>query len=168
MCLEDKRIEFEAETDTGAGGDSRRRTRIGDRTGMRHRRGQGIRHGVRADPAGAPAGQQGVGRGSPTRAVTDLADQLTELEVDKVTVESTSDYWRIRYYLLEATGLDVQLVNARAVKKCPAGPKPTNATLSGWPSSPKRGCCGPHSCRPRRSDSCACPLTLVIFRSGNE
>ncbi|OOK70847.1 putative transposase [Mycobacterium kansasii] len=50
MCLEDKRIEFEAETDTGAGGDSRRRTRIGDRTGMRHRRGQGIRHGVRADP----------------------------------------------------------------------------------------------------------------------
>ena len=29
-----------------------------------------------------------------TGAVSDLADQLTELGVEKVTVESTSDYWR--------------------------------------------------------------------------
>lgn len=51
-----------------------------------------------------------------TGAVTDLADQLIELGVEKVTVESTSDYWRIWYYLLEAAGLDVQLVNARDVR----------------------------------------------------
>jgi transposase len=58
-----------------------------------------------------------------TGAVTDLADQLIELRVEKVTVESTSDYWRIWYYLLEAAGLDVQLVNARDVKNVPGRPK---------------------------------------------
>ena len=58
-----------------------------------------------------------------TGAVTDLADQLIELGVEKVTVESTSDYWRIWYYLLEAAGLDVQLVNARDVKNVPGRPK---------------------------------------------
>ena len=34
-------------------------------------------------------------------------------------MESTSDYWRIWYYLLEAAGLSVQLVNARDVKNVP-------------------------------------------------
>ncbi|TQC48044.1 IS110 family transposase, partial [Rhodococcus sp. WS4] len=58
-----------------------------------------------------------------TGAVTDLAEQLVELEIEKVTVESTSDYWRIWYYLLEAAGLDVQLVNARDVKNVPGRPK---------------------------------------------
>jgi transposase len=58
-----------------------------------------------------------------TNTVTDLAAQLVELGVEKVTVESTSDYWRIWYYLLEAAGLDVQLVNARDVKNVPGRPK---------------------------------------------
>ena len=58
-----------------------------------------------------------------TGAVIELADQLTELGIEKVTVESTSDYWRIWYYLLEAAGLDVQLVNARDVKNVPGRPK---------------------------------------------
>src|ERR1700757_1762204 len=56
-------------------------------------------------------------------AVSELAGQLAELEVEKVTIESTSDYWRIWYYLLEAAGLDVQLVNARDVKNVPGRPK---------------------------------------------
>ena len=43
-----------------------------------------------------------------TGAIDQLAQQLIELEVEKVTVESTSDYWRIWYYLLEAAGLSVQ------------------------------------------------------------
>jgi len=60
---------------------------------------------------------------STTSAVSDLAGQLMELGVEKVTVESTSDYWRIWYYLLEAAGLDVQLVNARDVKNVPGRPK---------------------------------------------
>ena len=38
-------------------------------------------------------------------------------------MESTSDYWRIWYYLLEDQGLDVQLVNARDVKNVPGRPK---------------------------------------------
>ncbi len=60
---------------------------------------------------------------STTSAVSDLAGQLMELGVEKVTVESTSDYWRIWYYLLEAAGLEVQLVNARDVKNVPGRPK---------------------------------------------
>jgi Transposase len=58
-----------------------------------------------------------------TGAITELAEQLRELGIEKVTVESTSDYWRIWYYLLEDQGLDVQLVNARDVKNVPGRPK---------------------------------------------
>jgi transposase len=58
-----------------------------------------------------------------TGAITGLAEQLVELCIEKVTVESTSDYWRIWYYLLEDQGLDVQLVNARDVKNVPGRPK---------------------------------------------
>jgi transposase len=58
-----------------------------------------------------------------SEAVTELAAQLINLGIEKVTIESTSDYWRIWYYLLEAAGLDVQLVNARDVKNVPGRPK---------------------------------------------
>lgn len=58
-----------------------------------------------------------------TNAVSDLAADLVAVGVEKVTVESTSDYWRIWFYLLEAAGLDVQLVNARDVKNVPGRPK---------------------------------------------
>jgi transposase len=58
-----------------------------------------------------------------TNAVSDLAADLLAAQVEKVTVESTSDYWRIWFYLLEAAGLDVQLVNARDVKNVPGRPK---------------------------------------------
>ena len=58
-----------------------------------------------------------------TGAITELGQQLVELGVEKITVESTSDYWRIWYYLLEAAGLSVQLVNARDVKNVPGRPK---------------------------------------------
>jgi transposase len=58
-----------------------------------------------------------------TNAVVDLAADLVVAGVEKVTVESTSDYWRIWFYLLEAAGLDVQLVNARDVKNVPGRPK---------------------------------------------
>jgi transposase len=58
-----------------------------------------------------------------TGAITELADQLIESGIEKVTVESTSDYWRIWYYLLEAARLKVDLVNARDVKNVPGRPK---------------------------------------------
>jgi transposase len=38
-------------------------------------------------------------------------------------LESTSDYWRSFYYLLEAAGLTVWLVNAAQVKNFPGRPK---------------------------------------------
>jgi transposase len=58
-----------------------------------------------------------------TNAVVELAEHLAGAGIQKVTVESTSDYWRIWFYLLEARGLDVQLVNARDVKNVPGRPK---------------------------------------------
>ncbi len=58
-----------------------------------------------------------------TNAVLELAGQLVAERVEKVTLEATSDYWRIWFYLLEAAGLDVQLVNARDVKAAPGRPK---------------------------------------------
>ena len=44
-----------------------------------------------------------------TRAVTELGRRLLSDRVQMVTLEATSDYWRIFYYLLEALGLAVQL-----------------------------------------------------------
>jgi transposase len=58
-----------------------------------------------------------------TRGVTELAEHLVGERIEKVTVESTSDYWRIWFYLLEAAGLAVQLVNARDVKNVPGRAK---------------------------------------------
>jgi transposase len=65
-----------------------------------------------------------------TGAISELAEQLVELDIEKVTVESTSDYWRIWYYLLEDDGLDVQLVNARDVKTCRDGPRQAGCGLA--------------------------------------
>lgn len=60
---------------------------------------------------------------SRTSAVLALGESLLEQGVQMVTLESTSDYWRIFFYLLEASGLRVQLVNARDVKNVPGRPK---------------------------------------------
>lgn len=56
-------------------------------------------------------------------AVTELGDHLRARQIQKVTLESTSDYWRIWFVLLEAAGLSVQLVNAREVKNVPGRAK---------------------------------------------
>jgi hypothetical protein len=45
-----------------------------------------------------------------TNAILELAGHLTGLQIEKVVLESTSDYWRPFYYLLEAAGLTVELV----------------------------------------------------------
>jgi transposase len=56
-------------------------------------------------------------------AVTELADHLRCHQIEVVTLESTSDYWRIWWVVLEAAGLTVQLVNARSVKNVPGRAK---------------------------------------------
>lgn len=58
-----------------------------------------------------------------TRAISEVAEQLVAERVEMVTLEATSDYWRPWFYLLEAAGVPVQLVNARDVKNVPGRPK---------------------------------------------
>jgi transposase len=61
----------------------------------------------------------------PARAqdVTELAGRLLGDGVELVVMESTSDYWRMWYYLLEAAGLNVQLVNSRHARQLAGRPK---------------------------------------------
>ena len=58
-----------------------------------------------------------------SKAVIELGDYLRARQIQVVTLESTSDYWRIWFVILEAAGLRVQLVNARAVKNAPGRAK---------------------------------------------
>jgi transposase len=58
-----------------------------------------------------------------TRSLLVMADRLGELGVTRVVMEATSDYWKGIYYLLEAHGFEVWLVNARDVKHLPGRPK---------------------------------------------
>lgn len=58
-----------------------------------------------------------------TRSLLVLADRLAGLGVTRVVMESTSDYWKPVFYLLEAHGFDTWLVNARDVKHLPGRPK---------------------------------------------
>jgi transposase len=58
-----------------------------------------------------------------TNAIVALAERLAEERIERVVLESTSDYWRPFLYLLQARGLTVWLVNAREVKQVPGRPK---------------------------------------------
>jgi transposase len=58
-----------------------------------------------------------------TRWLLVMADRLRELGVTRVVMEATSDYWKGVFYLLEAHGFEVWLVNARDVKHLPGRPK---------------------------------------------
>jgi hypothetical protein len=58
-----------------------------------------------------------------TRSLLVLADRLRGLGVTRVVMEATSDYWKPPFYLLEAHGLEVWLVNAKDVKHLPGRPK---------------------------------------------
>jgi transposase len=56
-------------------------------------------------------------------AILDLAARLLVDGVELVTMESTSDYWRIWYYVLESQGLAVQLVNSSQARQLAGRPK---------------------------------------------
>ena len=60
---------------------------------------------------------------STTGSIMELGAFLAAAQVQRVVVESTSDYWRPFVYLLEAQGLQVWLVNARHVRQAPGRPK---------------------------------------------
>ena len=77
-----------------------------------------------------PAAREGGRRVSRTEevaatvaAVTALAGRLLAEGVELVSMESTSDYWRIWFYVLEAAGLRVQLVNSSHARQLAGRPK---------------------------------------------
>ena len=56
-------------------------------------------------------------------SVVALMDHLVCQGVERLALESASDYWRIWYYLAEAAGLEVQLASARDVRHLPGRSK---------------------------------------------
>ena len=56
-------------------------------------------------------------------AIGKLGRQLKRDGIEIVTLESTSDYWRIWFFVLETCGLAVQLVNAAQARNLPGRPK---------------------------------------------
>lgn len=57
------------------------------------------------------------------QGIGELGEHLVAQGIERVVLESTSDYWRPFYYLLEAAGLVVWLVNAKQAKNVPGRPK---------------------------------------------
>ena len=72
----------------------------------------GARRASRVEEVGAAAGE-----------ILALAGRLLSDGVELVVMESTSDYWRIWFYLLEGAGLAVQLVNSRQARQLAGRPK---------------------------------------------
>jgi transposase len=56
-------------------------------------------------------------------AITGLAGRLLDAGVEMVSMESTSDYWRVWFYVLEAHGLRVQLVSSSQARQLAGRPK---------------------------------------------
>ena len=56
-------------------------------------------------------------------AITELAAELKAAGVQMVSMEATSDYWRIWFAVLEEAGLAVQLVNSSQARNLPGRPK---------------------------------------------
>jgi transposase len=56
-------------------------------------------------------------------AITELAWELKTLGVQMISMESTSDYWRIWVIVLEDAGLNVQLVNPAHARQLAGRPK---------------------------------------------
>jgi transposase len=67
--------------------------------------------------------------GSTTGEVLALRDHLVAEQVDCVVIESTSDYWKPFYYLLE-DAVTVLLVNAKAVRNVPG--RKTDVSDAAW------------------------------------
>jgi transposase len=69
--------------------------------------------------------------GTTRRELLALADWLRTWQVEKAGMESTSDYWKPVYFLLEREGLDCTLYQASQVKTLPGRPE-TDKLDSAW------------------------------------
>ena len=56
-------------------------------------------------------------------AITELAAELKAAGVQMVSMEATSDYWRVWFAVLEEAGLAVQLVNSSQARNLPGRPE---------------------------------------------
>lgn len=68
--------------------------------------------------------------GSMTREILGLREYLIEQRVSCVMMEATSDYWKPYYYVLEDSGFEVMLVNAKHVKNLPG--RKTDVSDAAW------------------------------------
>ena len=79
---------------------------------------------------------------------------LRQHRVQRVVMESTGDYWKGIYYLLEAEGLDCWLVNARDVKNLPGRAKTDTLDAIWLAKVAERVCARRRWCIPSRSAGC--------------
>jgi transposase len=93
--------------------------------------------------------QEVRGYATTTGALLALADWLHSWGVTRVVMESTSDYWKGAYWLLEAEGFECWLVNARDVKNVPGRPKTDKADAVWLAKVAERGMCRPSLVHPR-------------------
>jgi transposase len=89
-----------------------------------------------------------------TREVMDLAARLRSDGVQLVVMESTSDYWRMWFYLPGAAGLSVQLVNSSQARQLAGRPKTDRLDAQQIARLAEMGLPRPASCRRRRSGRC--------------
>jgi transposase len=68
--------------------------------------------------------------GSTTGEILALGEHLLAEQVSCVVIESTSDYWKPFYYLLEDQQLPVMLVNAKAARNVPG--RKTDVSDAAW------------------------------------
>jgi transposase len=78
-----------------------------------------------------------------TAALLEMADWLRCWGVTRVVMESTGDYWKGAYYLLEAEGFECWLVNAREVKNVPGRAKTDKLDVVWQAKVAERGMCRP-------------------------
>jgi transposase len=104
----------------------------------------GAAAGVAKDPGVActrtphpsrPGARQGTAQSVKARMSTirKLGGQLSKAGIEIVTLESASGCWRTWFFVLEACGLTVQLVNASQAKNVPGRPERASWTRCGWP-----------------------------------
>ncbi|WBB64825.1 IS110 family transposase [Micromonospora sp. WMMD812] len=84
-----------------------------------------------------------------TVALLQMADWFRIWGVTRVVMESTSDYWKGAYYLLEAEGFECWLVNARDVKNVPGRAKTDKLDVVWLAKVAERGMCRPSLVQPR-------------------
>jgi transposase len=92
--------------------------------------------------------QEVRGYGTTTAALRGMAEWFDSCGVTRVVMESTGDYWKGVYYLLEAAGFECWLVNARDVKNVPGRPKTDKLDAVWLTKVAERGMCRPSLVHP--------------------